>query len=105
MAEINDLQVKRYVTAFVRPSSNTHVGLKAAVDTELQTWFSSISGLLSGYDDDDVIIDDSQTDGTMPLTKANLTAYITQMIAYQTMLDAAGVMPIVSHPHTHIDLP
>lgn len=98
MADITDPTVKAFVNEFVRPAADRIVGLNSTIDVEAARWFATISPLLSGNADGDVILDGSESDGRTPLTKADVVNFITQMLTIQTQIDGGGVLDVLVKP-------
>jgi hypothetical protein len=107
MADITDPTITGYVNDFVRPYCNNWVGMKLSGDTALLTWFAtiSVSPEWVAAADGDLILDGSQTDSRTPLTKADITNIITQVLAFQTQSDLAGVFGVMNKAKVRINLP
>ncbi len=95
MADIINPTVAAFCNEVIRPYADRKVGLKASVDIEIARWFAVITGELAAYADDDVVMDNSHTDGRESLTKSDVTAVVVQMIADQTAMDVGGVMDVL----------
>lgn len=101
MADITDPTVIAFVNEFVRPAGDRMIGLDSTIDVNMSLWFATISPLLSGAADGDVIIDGAEGDGRTVLTKADLDMFVTQTLAYQTQLNGGGVFDVVNKPAVH----
>jgi hypothetical protein len=107
MADIIDPQTIAFCNDRVRPLADYLVGIKQAVDTEVTKWHSVINTdeHLAAYLDGDIVADGSAADGRTPLTKADVVNFVTQLIAFQALLDGVGVMNVVSKPHVVVRNP
>jgi hypothetical protein len=108
MAAIIDPIVITYCNQVIRPIADRLVGLNATIDVEASRYFATISPLISGNANGDLISDGSggvDGDGRTQLTKADLVNFVTQMLALQTQWDGGGVFDIISKPHVNVILP
>ena len=105
MVNITEPQIKKFTNEFIRPMSDRLVGTQALITIETVTWIDTISVILSGYADGDVVLDGSLTDGRTPLTKKDIVDFITVLAALDSVFSAIGNTAILSKPHVNIRMP
>lgn len=94
---ITNAQVIDWVNNVLRPMAEDMRNLDAEIDAALITWFAQISANTpnSGAE---TLEDGRDADGVSRLTGADINSFVTQMVAYQTQLNAAGVADVISKP-------
>jgi len=61
------------------------------------TWFGGLNSVI-GNSADDNLIDGRESEGVSRLTGADVANLMTQLIAFQTQLNQAGVSDVISKP-------
>ncbi len=94
---ITDPQAIRYTNEVVRPMAEKFRALKAEVDSTLATYNGGVGDIF--YNDTAGVIDDGrEAEGVSRLTGNDVLLLITQLQAFQTQLNQAGVAAIISKP-------
>jgi hypothetical protein len=91
-----DPQAISYCNNIIRPLAEQMRGLKARIDSGLVTWFAEVDALVPN--DTSPLADGREAEGVSRLTGADITNFVTQMAAYQTALNVAGVANVISKP-------
>ena len=92
-----------FCNEFIRPICDRWVGQNAVIDTKILQWFNTISvdpewtAAASG----DLIVDGSDLDGRTPISKADVTNVVTQLLTWQTQMNGAGVEGVIVKPHVN----
>jgi len=97
MADITDAQAIRFANEQVRPLAEKMRALKAEIDAALVDWNGGINTTV-GSSGDDTLADGREAEGISRLTAADISNLVTQLTAYQTQLDQAGVADVISKP-------
>ncbi len=98
MVDITDPQVILFSNEQIRPIAEKLRDLDALIDDLTGVWFGSISGIVSGNDNADPIIDGRAAEGISQLAKADIVNLITQCQTIQTQFDGGGVMDVIRKP-------
>ena len=101
MADITDPTVIAFCNNFARLAGDRMIGLDSTIDVNMSLWFATISPLIAGNADGDIILDGSANDGRTVNTKADLVNLITQTLAYQAQLNGGGVFDVVNKWAVH----
>lgn len=96
MSDIVNPQVINYTNAVIRPLAEQMRSLKARTDAALVTWYAEISD--NCPNDSSALADGREAEGVSRLTGADITNLVTQLAAYQTALNVAGVAAVISKP-------
>jgi len=91
-----------YNNESIRPLAEKMRSLDAEIDAALVTYNIQISAAISGNVDGDIIEDGREGDGVSRMTKSDLTNFVTQLQAYQTQLNLAGVADVISKPTVRV---
>ncbi|TXT66140.1 MAG: hypothetical protein BAJALOKI3v1_50140 [Promethearchaeota archaeon] len=97
MPDITNTQAIKFCNEQIRPLSEKFRALKAEVDATLVDWNGGI-GTTIGSSADDSIADGREAEGISRLTAADVANLVTQLQAYQTQLDQAGVADVINKP-------
>ena len=97
MADITNAEAIRFVNEVIRPMAEKMRGLKAEVDAATTQWFAGLNAIIGTSADDD-LQDGREDDGVSRLTGADITGFVTQMLAYQTQLNQGGVAGVIQKP-------
>ena len=97
MADIDNQEAIRFVNEVVRPKAEQLRALKAEIDAAVATWFGGLNSVI-GNSADDNLIDGRESEGVSRLTGADVANLMTQLIAFQTQLNQAGVSDVISKP-------
>jgi hypothetical protein len=97
MADITDFEVIHFVDEIIRPMAEDFRALKAEVDSATNKWFEGINAKVPN-DAGSILQDDRASGGVSRLSGADITNFITQMLAYQTQLNQSGVAGVISKP-------
>ena len=93
---ITNPEVIRYTNEVIRPLAEKMRNLGAEVDAALVTWYFTMS---TKVPNDARLLDDGRdTEGVSRLTGADITNLVTQLAAYQALLNKAGVADVISKP-------
>ena len=96
MADITDAEAIRFVNEVIRPTAEKMRGLKAEIDAATVAWFAGLNSAITNTAD--LLDDGREAEGVSRLTGADVVNLITQMMAYQTQLNAGGVASVISKP-------
>ena len=102
---IDNPQIRKFCNEVVRPLSDRLVGLDATIDIETVVWVETINLALSGYGNEEVIIDGSLTDGRTPITKKDVVDFIGILGILSTTFNAGDNQAIISKPHVNVVMP
>lgn len=97
MADITNPEAIKFCNERIRPLAEDMRSLKAEVDATLVTWFGGLNTVIGSSPDDD-LQDGREDEGVSRLTGQDIANLVTQLDAYQTQLDQAGVADIISKP-------
>lgn len=97
MADITNPEALKFVAEEIRPLAEKFRALKVYVDAALVKWWGGgISALVPN--DSSPVADGREAEGVSRLTGVDINNLVTQLAAYQTALNAAGVADVVSKP-------
>lgn len=94
--DITDPEAIKYINEVIRPLAEKYRNLDAENDAALITWFALISAKVANDASD--IVDGREDEGVSRLVGSDVVGFVTQMLAYQTQMDVAGVAEVVSKP-------
>ena len=95
MADITDPEAIEFSNQRIRPISEDMRALKNRIDSTVTRWFMGMD-VTFGTSPNDVLQDERESDSD--LTSADVTASMTQMIAYQAQLNEPGVAAVIEKP-------
>ena len=99
MADITDPLVIAWSNNYARPISELKRNLNATIDAALIDYFNGASTIVAANPlSTDILIDGRASVGVSVLSGQDLTNYVTQLQAYQTQNNLAGVEAIISKP-------
>jgi hypothetical protein len=99
MADITDPLVIAWSDNYARPISELKRNLNATIDAALIAYFDGVSTIVSANPlATDILIDNRAATGASVLSGLDLINYVTQLQAYQTQNNIAGVEAIISKP-------
>lgn len=99
MADITDPTFVGFTNETLRVLADYLVGIKDALDTASLQWTDTMSAIIAGEADDDVVIDGSALDGRTPLTKADI---LTIVAAYGAILGALTPTVMTAMVKAHV---
>lgn len=88
MPDITNADVTAFVNNVIRPLCDRFVGAKATIDSETVYYTNEIAPQIAGNADTDPILDGSEIDGRVTITKADLQAIAGAMAAVNTAIGA-----------------
>ena len=95
MADITDADAIQYSNEVVRTMADRLVSLKSDIDRYLSRWYLGIN---AATPNDTSPLADERMGRALSLTGANINSFVAQMAAIQTLMDASGVMDVISKP-------
>lgn len=97
MADITDAEVVLFSNEVIRPLSELMRSLDYRVQSALTTWYAGIADKVPV--DAQAILQDGRADeGVSRLSGNDIHLLVTQLAAYKTAMDGAGVRNVVSKP-------
>lgn len=94
---ITNTEVIKFSNEVVRPFCEEVRAMKAEIDSATTTWFNNISNGCPN-DPEEILEDGRDVDGVSIITGADITNVISAMINLQTVLNAPGVVDVISKP-------
>ena len=97
MADITSTEVIKFCNEVVRPLSEELRSLDHRVQSALTQWYATISAQVP-VDAEAIVQDGREVEGTSRLSGNDVTLLITQIAAYKSLMDGAGVRNVISKP-------
>lgn len=94
---ITHAEVIRFSNEVIRPKAEKLRALKAEIDSDIITWFSSISGNCPN-DSGEILDDGREVDGVSVLNGADINSVVNVLLTIQTAFDAPGVVNVIAKP-------
>jgi len=97
MADITDTQAIKFVNEQIRPLAEAMQALDYRIQACLTQWYASASALFP-VDADAILQDGREAEGVSRLSGNDVVLLVTQLAAYKTAMDGAGVRNVISKP-------
>lgn len=96
MPDITSAEAVRFSDEEIRPLAEKLRNLKVEVDAAIVDWFNGVNALFPN--DTSTLIDGRADRGDTVLTGADINNLVTQLLAYQSQLNQAGVADVIAKP-------